>query len=115
MTIATLLNAREAVQTLYSAQVDGRTALSIRRAVRQMEQPLADYDAALRDWVQQNDVDGKQIADLTDEQRAYWHEMISADVEQTWEAPLGEDDLDKLNLSAAQLDALIQAGMIRAD
>lgn len=115
MTIAQLINARDAIAALYQAPVDGKTALKIRRAVRLMQQPLSDYDEALKSWAEEEKIDGKQIADLTDTQRRYWSEMISAEVDQTWEAPVTADSLEGVSLSAAQLDALIVAGLVRDD
>jgi hypothetical protein len=113
MTIATLLNAHSAIQALYSAQLDGKRALAVRRAVRKMNEPLADYEAARKQFVEDNGLDGAQLDTLTEEQRTYWRELHEADVEQTWEPVLGPDDLDRVELSAVQLDALIEAGLVR--
>lgn len=115
MTIEQLINARGAVSALYQAQVDGRTALKIRKAVRQMEEPLKDYDEALKAWVESEKIDGMKINELTKEQEEYWMEMVQADVDVTWDAPLGVDDLDGVSLSAAQIDLLVTAGLVRDD
>lgn len=113
MQVAELINAREAVQRLYSAKVDGKKALAIRRSVRKMQEPLQDYDAALKDWVQSEELkDGATFADLSSDQQRHWNEMLTAEVEQSWEAALSGEDLDAVELSAAELDALIAVGLI---
>jgi hypothetical protein len=107
------LNAREAVERLYAAKVDGKTALQIRRAVRKMQEPLQDYEAALKAWVESEGItDGATFGDLEPEQREHWNEMLTAEVEQTWTAALSDEDLDSVELSASELDALISVGLI---
>jgi len=113
MTIIDLLNARDAVGALYQAKVDGATALKIRRAVRQMNDPIQDYDDTLKAWVQENEIDGKQVADLTPEQQRHWSQMVSVEVEQTWESLIGPDVLESIELSAFQLNALIEVGLVQ--
>jgi hypothetical protein len=116
MRVHDLLGARESVSRLYGAKVDGRTALAIRRAVRKMREPLEDYEAALKSYVEAQGIkDGATFADLTTEQREHWNELLGADVEVTWAPAITADNLDSIDLSAAELDALIIAGLVWDD
>lgn len=112
MRIIDLLNARKSVSALYQAQVSGKKALQIRAAVRKMQEPLIDYDATLKAWVEKENIDGKQISELSPEQQAYWQEIVITEVEPSWKPPLNGEDLDTVELSAAQIDGLIAVGMI---
>ena len=112
MIIANLVNARPAIGLLYAAKVDGKTAMRIRKVIRLVQQPLSDYDDAVKAWAEAEDVDGKKIADLSPAQKQYWLDMLSATVEQTWEPPVTVDELSGLELSAEQIDLLITAGLI---
>jgi len=113
MKIIDLLNAKDAVTTLYKVPVDGATALKIRKAVRQMNEPLQDYEEALKAWVEENDINGKQISDLTPEQQLHWSQMVSVDVEREWEPVFGPDALESIELSALHLNALIEVGLVQ--
>ncbi|MEX2444514.1 MAG: hypothetical protein WD492_12975 [Alkalispirochaeta sp.] len=115
MKIGDLLNAREATSALYRAKVNGKTAIQVRRAVRQIEQELSDYDEARKKWIESEGLEGKQISELTDEQRQYMQELFNAEVDPSWKAPVSIDDLEGVEVSAAELDALISVGLVRDD
>lgn len=112
MTVATILNAKPAAEALYNAKVPGATALRIRRAVRKMQGPITDYNDTLREWINREEIEGKSVDELTDEQRQYWQELVDAAVDVTWEASLTEDDLRHVELSASELDSLIAAKLV---
>lgn len=113
MTIEQLMIARPAIQKVMDLSMDGRTAIKMRRAIRKFEIALIDYDAAIRAWDEKENIDGKQINDLTPQQRKYLSEMLSVEVEVDWEPFFTIDDLGDIQISVSEINGLVIAGLVQ--
>jgi hypothetical protein len=113
MRMVDLLNAQEALGVLYELEMSGGKAIKLRRAVREMSGHVSDHQEALRAWDQKEGIDGKRIDELTVEQRRYLEELLSVEVEPSWEPVLEVEDLEGGTVSPRQVDALVIAGLVR--
>lgn len=112
MKIKDLLAARDSVSSLYSAKMSGGVALKVRKAVRIMEGHLSDYDNALKDWIEKNNLEGVKFSDLNESQMKFFSDMQEAEVDDTWDAPLDVESLESAEISALDIDRLVNAGLV---
>ena len=123
--LGVLVNAEETVQKLHDMPlraVDGKTALQIRKALNAVEAEVQSFRDARDTYVQQNgteDANGNiSIKDPHAQQEAqrYLNEMLLADVEITWSAPIDTKILDNLTphveLVVRDLDVLEAIGLL---
>lgn len=113
MIMLNVLDAQEAVGVLYGLEMPGGKAIKLRRAVREMSGHVSDHQEALKAWDEKEGIDGKRIDELTDNQKRYLEELLSVEVDPSWEPVLAIAELEDTTLSARQLDALIAAGLVK--
>lgn len=115
MTNRKLLEAQQAVTELRGVKVAAPVALRIRRATRRITEALRDFEEERQSWVKENDLDGKAVSELTQEQRKYFNDLL--DAESIWkkdeQAALAVDVLEGIEISAASLDSLIEIGVVK--
>jgi hypothetical protein len=142
VTLATLIDAREALQRAYGLKIrDGRRVIQVRRTMRKINDELQAYGSAVDDHIQEHGITGAEYADrlgvpvdqlirqhgpgvekqkmigpamaeYADYQR-YVMEMRSAEVDIEIPQCLQVDDFDEI--SAAEIDQLEAVGLLEVD
>ena len=115
MKIIDLLNARESAKKVFNMTFAPAKALEIRRATIAMEDELKSYEAIVQEWAKKESIKAITVDQLSSSQREYWAELVSVGVKAKWDAPLTLKDLSGGSFSAAELDSLIRANLLKED
>lgn len=114
MTYAELLAAKDTLKRLYEVKVSALKAIQISRVIRKIEEAIKDYNEALNAWIKREGVEGKTIAELTEDQKKDWEAMLMAEPEKTWDPVIEEEDLKNADgLSAKDIDMLHRIGILK--
>lgn len=112
MKLSTLWQSKEDLQIAYKAELDGRRALQLRKALKAIQ---AELDTAQELWNEAIQKYGS--GDRINPGDPGWNDFVKyvteafdTEVDVVWEAVLQPDDFEKI--SPKQLDALVAVGLM---
>jgi len=121
MKLGMVVNNRDVLERLYQTRIDGKRALKLRKAIKQLNEELSNFDEARDAKIKEvgtADEEGNLQVELGSDAYQdvvqYLNEMAASEIDPP-EAILIDNDLETLDLSVEDIDKIEQLGLLNQE